>query len=208
VAQLFAVHPDNPQLRLLRQAAQLLDRGAVAAVPTDSCYALACHLDDKVAVDRVRRIRHVDARHNLTLMCRDLTEIATYARVDNTQYRLLRQATPGPYTFILEATREVPRRLSHPSRKTIGIRVPDNAVALALLDVLGQPLISTTLILPGDEVPLCDPQDIRARLQHDIDLIVDGGPSGIESTTVIDLTGKEAVLVRQGRGSLAAVGLA
>jgi tRNA threonylcarbamoyl adenosine modification protein (Sua5/YciO/YrdC/YwlC family) len=207
VAQLFAVHPDNPQVRLLRQAAQLLDRGAVAAVPTDSCYALACHLDDKAAADRVRRIRHVDERHNLTLLCRDLTEIATYARVDNTQYRLLKQATPGPYTFILEATREVPRRLSHPSRKTIGIRVPDNAVVLALLDVLGQPLISTTLILPGDEVPLSDPQDIRARLQHDIDLIVDGGPSGIEPTTVIDLTGKEAVLVRQGRGSLAAVGL-
>jgi len=207
MAQLFAVHPDNPQVRLLRQAARLIDHGAVAAVPTDSCYALACHLDDKAAVDRVRRIRRVDERHNLTLLCRDLTEIATYARVDNTQYRLLKQATPGPYTFILEATREVPRRLSHPSRKTIGIRVPDNKVVLALLDVLGQALISTTLILPGDEIPLSDPYDIRARLQHDIDLIVDGGPSGIEPTTVIDLTGKEAVVVRQGRGSLAAVGL-
>jgi tRNA threonylcarbamoyl adenosine modification protein (Sua5/YciO/YrdC/YwlC family) len=207
VAQLFAVHPDNPQVRLLRQAAQLIDQGAVAAVPTDSCYALACHLDDKEAVDRVRRIRHVDARHNLTLLCRDLTEIATYARVDNTQYRLLKQATPGPYTFILEATREVPRRLSHPSRKTIGIRVPDHVVMLTLLDVLGQALISTTLLLPGDEVPMSDPQEIRARLQHDIDLIVDGGQSGIEPTTVIDLTGKEAVVVRQGRGSLAAIGL-
>jgi tRNA threonylcarbamoyl adenosine modification protein (Sua5/YciO/YrdC/YwlC family) len=207
VAQLFAVHPDNPQVRLLRQAAQLIDQGAVAAVPTDSCYALACHLDDKEAVDRVRRIRHVDERHNLTLLCRDLTEIATYARVDNTQYRLLKLATPGPYTFILEATREVPRRLSHPSRKTIGIRVPDHAVTLTLLDVLGQALISTTLLLPGDEVPMSDPQEIRARLQHDIDLIVDGGPSGIEPTTVIDLTGKEAVVVRQGRGSLAAIGL-
>jgi len=207
VAQLFAVHPDNPQVRLLRQAAQLIDRGAVAAVPTDSCYALACHLDDKEAVDRVRRVRRVDERHNLTLLCRDLTEIATYARVDNTQYRLLKQATPGPYTFILEATREVPRRLSHPSRKTIGIRVPDHVVTLTLLDVLGQALISTTLLLPGDEVPMSDPQEIRARLQHDIDLIVDGGPSGIEPTTVIDLTGKEAVVVRQGRGSLAAIGL-
>jgi len=207
VAQLFAVHPDNPQVRLLRQAAQLIDQGAVAAVPTDSCYALACHLDDKEAVDRVRRIRHVDERHNLTLLCRDLTEIATYARVDNTQYRLLKLATPGPYTFILEATREVPRRLSHPSRKTIGIRVPDHAVTLTLLDVLGQALISTTLLLPGDEVPMSDPQEIRGRLQHDIDLIVDGGPSGIEPTTVIDLTGKEAVVVRQGRGSLAAIGL-
>jgi tRNA threonylcarbamoyl adenosine modification protein (Sua5/YciO/YrdC/YwlC family) len=207
VAQLFAVHPDNPQMRLLRQAAQQIDLGAVAAVPTDSCYALACHLDDKAAVDRVRRIRRVDERHNLTLLCRDLTEIATYARVDNVQYRLLKQATPGPYTFILEATREVPRRLSHPSRKTIGIRVPDNAVTLTLLDVLGQALISTTLILPGDEIPMCDPQEIRARLQHDIDLIIDGGPSGIDPTTVIDLTGKEAVVVRQGRGSLAAIGL-
>ncbi|HUL68386.1 MAG TPA: L-threonylcarbamoyladenylate synthase [Burkholderiaceae bacterium] len=207
MAQLFAVHPDNPQVRLLRQAAQLIDRGAVAAVPTDSCYALACHLDDKEAVDRVRRVRRVDERHNLTLLCRDLTEIATYARVDNTQYRLLKQATPGPYTFILEATREVPRRLSHPSRKTIGIRVPDHVVTLTLLDVLGQALISTTLLLPGDEVPMSDPQEIRARLQHDIDLIVDGGPSGIEPTTVIDLTGKEAVVVRQGRGSLAAIGL-
>jgi tRNA threonylcarbamoyl adenosine modification protein (Sua5/YciO/YrdC/YwlC family) len=208
MAQLFSVHPDNPQVRLLRQAAQLIDHGAVAAVPTDSCYALACHLDDKAAVDRVRRIRRVDERHNLTLLCRDLTEIATYARVDNAQYRMLKQATPGPYTFILEATREVPRRLSHPSRKTIGIRVPDNAVTLGLLDVLGQALISTTLLLPGDEIPLCDPQDIRERLQHDIDLIVDGGTSGIEPTTVIDLTGKEAVVIRQGRGSLAAVGLA
>jgi len=208
VAQLFVVHPDNPQVRLLRQAAQLIDLGAVAVVPTDSCYALACHLDDKAAVDRVRRVRNVDERHNLTLLCRDLTEIATYARVDNVQYRLLRQATPGPYTFILEATREVPRRLSHPSRKTIGIRVPDNAVTRALLDVLGQALISTTLILPGDEVPMSDPQEIRARLQHDTDLIIDGGPSGIEPTTVIDLTGKEAVVVRHGRGSLAAIGLA
>jgi len=207
VAQLFAVHPDNPQVRLLRQAAHLIDHGAVAAVPTDSCYALACHLDDKAAADRVRRIRNVDARHNLTLLCRDLTEIATYARVDNAQYRLLKQATPGPYTFILEATREVPRRLSHPSRKTIGIRVPENVVTLALLDVLGQALISTTLQLPGDEIPISDPQEIRARLEHDIDLIVDSGPSGIEPTTVIDLTGKEAVVVRQGRGSLAAVGL-
>ncbi|HTT12061.1 MAG TPA: L-threonylcarbamoyladenylate synthase [Burkholderiaceae bacterium] len=208
MAQLFVVHPDNPQVRLLRQAAQLIDLGAVAVVPTDSCYALACHLDDKAAVDRVRRVRNVDERHNLTLLCRDLTEIATYARVDNVQYRLLRQATPGPYTFILEATREVPRRLSHPSRKTIGIRVPDNAVTRALLDVLGQALISTTLILPGDEVPMSDPQEIRARLQHDTDLIIDGGPSGIEPTTVIDLTGKEAVVVRHGRGSLAAIGLA
>jgi tRNA threonylcarbamoyl adenosine modification protein (Sua5/YciO/YrdC/YwlC family) len=207
MAQLFAVHPDNPQLRLLRQAAQLIDRGAVAAVPTDSCYALACHLDDKAAVDRVRRIRRVDERHNLTLLCRDLTEIATYARVDNAQYRLLKQATPGAYTFILEATREVPRRLSHPSRKTIGIRIPANNTVLALLDVLGQALISTTLLLPGDEIPMSDPHEIRTRLEHDIDLVVDAGPSGIEPTTVIDLTAREAVVVRRGRGSLAAIGL-
>jgi len=207
VAQLFVVHPENPQVRLLRQAAQLIDLGAVAAVPTDSCYALACHLDDKAAVDRVRAVRRVDERHHLTLLCRDLTEIATYAKVDNVQYRLLRQATPGPYTFILEATREVPRRLSHPSRKTIGIRIPDNAVALALLAVLGQPLISTTLILPGDEVPMSDPQEIRERLERVIDLVVDGGATGIEPTTVIDLTGTEAVVTRQGRGSLATIGL-
>jgi tRNA threonylcarbamoyl adenosine modification protein (Sua5/YciO/YrdC/YwlC family) len=207
VAQLFVVHPDNPQVRLLRQAAQLIDHGAVAAVPTDSCYALACHLDDKAAVDRVRALRRVDERHHLTLLCRDLTEIAMYAKVDNVQYRLLRQATPGPYTFIFEATREVPRRLSHPSRKTIGIRIPANNVALTLLEVLGQPLISTTLILPGDEVPMSDPQEIRNRLEHQIDLVVDGGATGIEPTTVIDLTGREAVVTRQGRGSLAAIGL-
>jgi len=207
MAQLFAIHPDNPQVRLLRQAAQLIDRGAVAAVPTDSCYALACHLDDKEAVDRIRRIRRVDERHHLTLLCRDLTEIATYARVDNAQYRLLKQATPGAYTFILEATREVPRRLSHPSRKTIGIRIPANNTVLALLDVLGQALISTTLLLPGDEIPMSDPHEIRTRLEHDIDLVVDAGPSGIEPTTVIDLTAREAVVVRRGRGSLAAIGL-
>jgi tRNA threonylcarbamoyl adenosine modification protein (Sua5/YciO/YrdC/YwlC family) len=207
VAQLFAVHPDSPQVRLLRQAAQMIDHGGVAAIPTDSCYALACHLDDKEASDRIRRIRGVDERHHLTLLCRDLTDIATYAKVDNVQYRLLRQATPGPYTFILEATREVPRRLSHPSRKTIGIRVPDHPAALGLLDVLGQPLISTTLQLPGDDVPMSDPDEIRARLEHAIDLVVDAGPSGIEPTTVIDLTGREAVVVRQGRGSLEAVGL-
>lgn len=207
MAQRFAIHPETPQVRLLRQAAQLIDHGAVAAVPTDSCYALACHLDDKTAVDRVRAVRRVDERHHLTLLCRDLTEISTYAKVDNVQYRLLRQATPGPYTFILEATREVPRRLSHPSRKTIGIRIPDNAVALALLDVLGQPLISTTLILPGDEVPMSDPQEIRERLEKVIDLVIDGGTTGIEPTTVVDLTGKEAVVVRAGRGSLAAIGL-
>lgn len=207
MAQLFSVHPVNPQLRLLRQAAQLIDHGAVAAIPTDSCYALACHLDDKPAVDRMRRIRNVDERHHLTLLCRDLSELATYAKVDNALYRMLRLGTPGPYTFILEATREVPRRLSHPSRKTIGIRVPSHPAAQSLLEVLGQPLIGTTLQMPGDELPLADPADIRARLEHDIDLVLDAGICGIEPTTVIDLTGREAVVIRAGRGSLAAIGL-
>lgn len=207
MAQLFSVHPVNPQLRLLRQAAQLIDHGAVAAIPTDSCYALACHLDDKPAVDRMRRIRNVDERHHLTLLCRDLSELATYAKVDNALYRMLRLGTPGPYTFILEATREVPRRLSHPSRKTIGIRVPSHPAAQGLLEVLGQPLIGTTLQMPGDELPLADPADIRARLEHDIDLVLDAGICGIEPTTVIDLTGREAVVIRAGRGSLAAIGL-
>jgi tRNA threonylcarbamoyl adenosine modification protein (Sua5/YciO/YrdC/YwlC family) len=207
MAQLFSVHPLNPQLRLLRQAAQLIDHGAVAAIPTDSSYALVCHLDDKPAADRLRRIRRVDERHHLTLLCRDLSEIANYAKVDNAQYRLIRQVTPGPYTFILEATREVPRRLSHPSRKTIGIRVPEHPVALGLLDVLGQPLISTTLLLPGDDMPLNDAQLIVERIGHDVDLIIDAGACGLEPTTVVDLSGKEAVLIRRGRGPVEALGL-
>jgi tRNA threonylcarbamoyl adenosine modification protein (Sua5/YciO/YrdC/YwlC family) len=207
MAQRFDVHPENPQVRLLRQAAQILDHGGVGAVPTDSCYALACHLDDKPAVDRLRRIRRVDERHHLTLLCRDLADIGAYAKVDNAQYRLLKLATPGPYTFILEATREVPRRLSHPSRKTIGIRVPQHPVAVGLLEVLGQPLISTTLILPGDELPLNDPDEIRDRLEHEIDLILDGGACGVEPTTVIDLTGRTPVVVRRGRGALEPLGL-
>jgi len=207
MAQLFAVHPTHPQLRLLRQAAQLIEHGGVAAIPTDSCYALVCRLDDKAAADRVRRIRAVDERHHLTLLCRDLSEIANYAKVDNVQYRLIRNVTPGPYTFILEATREVPRRLSHPSRKTIGIRVPDHPVALGLLDVLGQPLISTTLLLPGDELPRTDALEIRERLEHEVDLVIDAGDAGIEPTTVVDLTGREPVLIRRGRGPAEALGL-
>jgi tRNA threonylcarbamoyl adenosine modification protein (Sua5/YciO/YrdC/YwlC family) len=208
MAQLFVVHPTNPQLRLLRQAAQLIEHGGVAAIPTDSCYALVCRLDDKAAADRLRRIRGVDDRHHLTLLCRDLAEIANYAKVDNVQYRLIRNVTPGPYTFILEATREVPRRLSHPSRKTIGIRVPEHPVAQGLLDVLGQPLISTTLLLPGDELPRTDAGEIRERLGHDVDLVIDCGDAGIEPTTVVDLTGREATLVRRGRGPVEALGLA
>jgi tRNA threonylcarbamoyl adenosine modification protein (Sua5/YciO/YrdC/YwlC family) len=207
MAQLLTVHPLNPQLRLLRQAAQIIDHGGLAAVPTDSCYALVCHLDDKPAVDRLRRIRQIDERHHLTLMCRDLSEIANYARVDNLQYRLLKNATPGPYTFILEATKEVPRRLSHPSRKTIGIRVPEHPVTLGLLDVFGQPLISTTLQLPGDEIPLNDAAHIVERIGHELDVIIDGGACGIEPTTIVDVTGKEAVVVRRGRGPVEALGL-
>lgn len=207
MAQLFAVHPHNPQVRLLRQAAQLIDHGGVAAIPTDSCYALVCHLDDKAAADRLRRIRQVDDRHHLTLLCRDLSDIGNYAQVNNRQYRLIRHVTPGPYTFILPATREVPRRVSHPSRKTIGIRIPQHEAALGLLDVLGQALLSTTLILPGDELPLNDPEDIRARLQHDIDAVLDAGACGIEPTTVVDLSGRQPVVVRKGRGPLEPLGL-
>jgi tRNA threonylcarbamoyl adenosine modification protein (Sua5/YciO/YrdC/YwlC family) len=208
MAQLFAVHPVNPQVRLLRQAAQILDHGGVGAIPTDSCYALACHLDDKAAVDRIRAIRRMDDRHLMTLMCRDLSDLASYAKVDNVTYRMLRDVTPGPYTLILDATREVPRRLSHPSRRTIGLRIPDHPVALGLLDVLGQPLISTTLQLPGDELPLNDVDDIRARLDYAIDFVLDAGPCGIQPTSVVDLTGARAVVVRAGKGDLAALGLA
>ena len=207
MAQRFTVHPVNPQLRLLRQAAQIIDHGGIGALPTDSCFALVCHLDDKPAADRLRRIRNIDERHHLTLLCRDLSEIANYARVDNTQYRLIRQVTPGPYTFILEATKEVPRRLSHPSRKTIGIRIPDHPAALGLLEILGQPLISTTLILPGDELPLNDADHIVERIGNEVDFIVDAGACGMQPTTVVDLTGKDAVLVRKGRGDLEALGL-
>ena len=207
MSQYFEVHPDNPQQRLIRQAAQLLHGGGVCAVPTDSSYALVCHLDDKAAAEQLRRIREVDDKHHLTLLCRDLSELASYARVDNRQYRLLKLATPGPYTFILEATKEVPRRLSHPSRRTIGLRVPDHAVTQALLAELGQPLLATTLILPGDSEPLNDPGEIRDRLQKRLAAVVDAGACRVEPTTVIDLSGDQAVLVRQGQGDLARLGL-
>jgi tRNA threonylcarbamoyl adenosine modification protein (Sua5/YciO/YrdC/YwlC family) len=207
MAQLLSVHPLDPQLRQLRHAAQILEHGGVGAMPTDSCYALVCHLDDKAAVDRIRAIRRIDERHLLTVMCRDLSDIGQYAKVDNRTFRLLKDATPGPYTLILEATREVPRRLSHPSRKTIGLRVPDNPVALGLLSVLDQPLISTTLQLPGDELPLNDAEMIRERLAHQIDFILDAGPCGVEPTTVVDLTGPHAMVVRLGKGDLARLGL-
>ncbi|MBB3117626.1 L-threonylcarbamoyladenylate synthase [Pseudoduganella violacea] len=207
MTQFFQIHPVNPQARLIKQAAQIIHGGGIVAVPTDSCYALVCHLDDKQAVERLRRIRGIDEKHHLTLLCRDLSEIGVYARVDNRQFRLLKAATPGPFTFILEATRCVPRRLSHPSRKTIGLRVPENAIIEMLLAELDQPLLGTTLILPGDEEPLTEPDLVRERLDKQVDLIIDGGACSFEPTTVIDLSGEEAALVRQGRGDPAILGL-
>ena len=207
MSQFFEIHPVNPQGRLIKQAAQILHGGGVVAVPTDSCYALVCHLDDKAAVERLRRIRGIDEKQHLALLCRDLSEIGVYARVDNKQFRLLKAATPGPFTFILEATREVPRRLSHPSRKTIGLRVPESPIAEALMAELGQPLISSTLILPGETEPLNDPEEINARIGKQVDLIIDGGACSMEMTTVVDLTGAEPELVRLGRGDPAVVGL-
>jgi len=207
MGQYFQIHPENPQARLIKQAAQIVGAGGIVALPTDSAYALVCRLDDKNAVEKLRRIRGVDDKHHLTLLVRDLSEVAQYARVDNTQYRLLKATMPGPYTVILEATRELPRRLSHPSRKTIGLRVPENRITLALLEELGEPLIGTTLQLPGDEHMLSDPEEVRERLEKQIELIIDGGAGMLEATTVIDLTGPEPVLVREGRGDPAAFGL-
>lgn len=207
MSQYFEVHPDNPQPRLLKQAAQILHGGGVAAIPTDSSYALVCHLDDKGAVEALRRIRKVDERHHLTLLCRDLSELASYARVDNRQYRLLKLGTPGPFTFILEATKEVPRRVSHPSRRTVGLRVPDHAVTQALLGIFGQPLLATTLIPPGGTEPMNDPQEIRAHFQKQIQAVIDAGACPMQPTTVIDLTGDTPALVRRGRGEPALLGL-
>lgn len=211
MAQYFEVHPENPQQRLLKQAVALLERGEVVAVPTDSSYALACHLDDKDAVDRLRRIRQVDDKHHLTLLCRDLSELANYAKVDNKQYRLLKAATPGPYTFLLEATKEVPRRVSHPQRKTIGLRVPDHKVLSELLALHGAPLLATTLIPPGETQPLNDAQEIRARFEKLIGAVIDAGACASEPTTVVDLTpvgeGGEPVVVRLGRGAVSVLGL-
>ena len=207
MTQFFQVHPDNPQLRLIKQAAQIIHGGGIVALPTDSCYALVCHLDDKAAVEKLRRIRGIDEKHHLTLMCRDLSEISTYARVDNKQFRLMKAVTPGPYTFILEATREVPRRLSHPSRKTIGLRVPKSTITEMLMAELGQPLLGTTLILPGDDEPLTDPDTVLERLGKQDELVIDGGACSFEPTTVVDLTGDEPVLIRRGCGDCAALGL-
>lgn len=203
MSQFFQIHPDNPQARLVRQAVDIIRNGGVIVYPTDSAYALGCHIGDKAALDRIRRIRKLDDKHNFTLVCRDLSEIATYAKVSNTVYRLLRQTTPGPYTFILPATSEVPRRLMHPKRKTVGLRVPENAIAAALLADLGEPLMSVTLIMPGDDLPLIDPYDIRQTLEHDVDLVIDGGYCGMEPTTVIDLADDTPVVVREGKGDVA-----
>jgi tRNA threonylcarbamoyl adenosine modification protein (Sua5/YciO/YrdC/YwlC family) len=203
LAQLFTVHPDNPQQRLIRQAAEIVRAGGVIVYPTDSCCALGCRIGDKTAMERIRAIRGVDERHHLTLVCRDLAEIGQYAKIDNAQFRLLKATTPGSYTFILQATKEVPKRLLHPSRRTIGLRVPDHTVAQALLAELGEPLLSSTLMLPGDELPLNDPEEIRERLERRIELVIDGGPCGIVPTTVVDLTGDAPVIARVGRGSTA-----
>jgi tRNA threonylcarbamoyl adenosine modification protein (Sua5/YciO/YrdC/YwlC family) len=211
MAEFFEVHPDNPHARLIKQAVELIQRGGIAAVPTDSSYALVCQLDDKAAADSLRRIRGVDHKHHLTLLCRDLSELANYARVDNKQYRLLKAATPGPYTFILEASKEVPRRVSHPSRKTIGLRVPDHKTLHALLELHGAPLLATTLIPRGETEALSDVQDIRDQLGSELAAVIDAGACHKEPTTVIDLTpmadGGDPVVIRHGRGSLVALGL-
>lgn len=200
MSQFFQIHAETPQARLIRQAVELLRGGAVAVYPTDSGYALGCTIGDKDALERIRQIRRLDERHNFTLVCRDLSDLATYAKVDNASYRLMKKLTPGPYTFILPATREVPRRLQHPKRKTIGLRIPDNAVIQALLQDLGEPLMSTTLMLPGDELPQNDPYEIRQLLERQVDLIIDGGYGDLEPTTVIDLVDGTPMVVRQGKG--------
>lgn len=207
MALLLSVHPQNPQPRLIRQAADMLREGAVIAYPTDSSYALGCQVGNKDALQRMRQIRGVGENHHFTLVCRDLSEISHYAHVNNVQFRLLKSNTPGSYTFILEATREVPKRLQHPKRNTIGIRIPDHPVALALLEELGEPLLSTTLILPGDEHPLSDPEEIHERLDRQVDAVLESGGVGLEPTTVIDLTGDAPVVVRRGKGGVAHFGV-
>ena len=203
MAQFFQIHPDNPQLRLIRSAVDIIQQGGLVIYPTDSSYALGCHIGDKQAMERIRRIRQLDDKHNFTLVCRDLTEISTYAKVGNQQYRLLKNLTPGPYTFITQATKQVPKRLQHAKRKTIGMRIPDNHIAQALLGELGEPLMSSTLILPGDDMPLTDPYDMRDTLGHDVDLIIDGGYCGFEPTTVVEMTDDSVIVLREGKGDVA-----
>ncbi len=206
-AQFIPIHPDNPQPRLIEQVATVLRKGGVVAYPTDSSYALGCHIGDKTAMDAIRRLRGLEDKHNFTLVCRDLSEIATYARVSNTAYRMIKSVTPGAYTFILRATREVPRRLQHPRRRTIGIRVPDNTICEALLDAMGEPLMSVSLMLPGEVLPLADAEEIRQQMGNSIDVIVDGGACGYEPTTVVEWLDDEPVLVREGKGSIATLNL-
>lgn len=207
MAQFFTIYPQNPNTRLIRQAVEILRDGGIVVYPTDSCYALGCHLGDKTAITRIRQIRQLDEQHHLTLMCRDLSEISHYARVDNHKFRLLKAHTPGSYTFILAATKEVPKRLQHPKRSTIGIRIPDHPVALALLEELGEPMLSSTLILPNEVFPLTDAEYIRDVLEKQIDAVIDGGAVGLDFTTVLDLTGDEPVLLRQGKGGVQGFGL-
>ncbi len=202
MSQFFQIHPDNPQPRLIRQAVEIINKGGVIVYPTDCAYALGCHIGDKSALERIKQIRKLGDKHNFTLVCRDLSELAVYAKVDNTAYRLLKHNTPGAYTFILKGTAEVPRRLMHPKRRQIGIRVPDNSIALALMEELGEPIMSTSLILPGELHPLTDPYDIRDSLQHLVDLVIDGGYCGMEATTVINMADDVPLVVREGAGDV------
>jgi tRNA threonylcarbamoyl adenosine modification protein (Sua5/YciO/YrdC/YwlC family) len=208
MAQYFAIHPKDPQRRLIRRAVEIVRDGGLMVYPTDSCYALGCHIGDKGAMERIRRIRQLDELHHFTLVCRDLSELGQYAIVDNIQFRLLKASTPGSYTFILKASPEVPKRLLNPRRHTIGVRVPDHNVVRALLEEMGEPILSSTLIMPGDALPLNDMDDIRRRLQHDVEVVLDGGSCGVEMTTVVDLTGDVPAIVRRGRGSVSAFGVA
>ena len=208
MSQFFTLHRTHPEIRLIKRAVEIVRKGGLIAYPTDSCYALGCHIGDKAAMERIRRVRGVDDRHHFTLVCRDLSDIGTFAKVNNAQYRLLKAHTPGSYTFILDATRELPRRLAHPKRATVGVRVPEHPVTHALLTELNEPLLSSTLMLPGDEDPLNDAEAIRGRLEHEVDLILDGGACGIEPTTVIDLSGPEPILIRRGKGEVASMGFA
>ena len=201
-AQLLPIHPDNPQQRLINQAVKVLNDGGVVVYPTDSAYALGCHIGDKNAMERIRRIRGLESKHNFTLVCRDLSEISLYAKVGNAHYRLMKSLTPGPYTFILKATREVPKRLQNPKRRTIGLRVPDNNITSHILDTLHEPVMSSTLIMPGDDLPLVEPDDMFDKLKHLVDLVIDGGFCGIEPTTVIDLVEEEPVVAREGKGDM------
>ncbi len=207
MAQYFQVHPQNPQARLIKQAAEIIRQGGVIAYPTDSSYALGCQIGDKAALERIRRIRRTDDRHNFTLVCRDLSEVGLYAKVTNADYRIMKANTPGPYTFVLAATREVPRRLQHPRRKTIGLRVPDHPIPQALLAELDEPLMSSTLLLPGEKLPLSDPEEIRRRLEHQVDLVIDGGYCGLEPTTVVVLEDGKATIARRGKGEIAPLGV-